>query len=73
VAGATSVPIAIADDGELAGVREALRGLGHSFAEWQRPGPQPDDSKPSQLFVTSWNAPAPAGPKPARPWRFAPR
>jgi hypothetical protein len=53
VPAATSVPIAIADDGELAGVREALRGLGHAFAEWQRTGPLPDASSPSQLFVAT--------------------
>jgi hypothetical protein len=51
MAGPSAASIAIADDGELGGVREALRGLGHAFAEWKRPGPQPDASNPRLLFV----------------------
>jgi hypothetical protein len=45
--------IAVADDGELQGVRHALRGLGHAFAEWKRTGPEPDADNPTQLLITT--------------------
>jgi hypothetical protein len=45
--------IALADDGDLSGLRELLWEIGVDFEEWGKAGPQPDAHNPSQLLISS--------------------